>query len=147
MEPNTVLLTGLGIATAAVAGWWLKNRGKTIDQIADKIEDAIEDATGIDIELDSAVETIVNAAEDVVDDVVDDVEDALEAGESLESVVDTAVDSAVDSASEELDDLKALTVAQLKDKLKELNLPITGKKADLLARLQEALAWTGKSWD
>jgi len=140
MEPNTVVLAGLGVAGAAIAGWWLKNRGKTIEQLADKIEDAIEDATGIDVELDSAVETIVNAAEDVVDDVVDDVEDALEAGESLESVVDTAVDSAVDSASEELDDLKALTVAQLKDKLKELNLPITGKKADLLARLQEALA-------
>lgn len=139
MEPNTVLLTGLGIATAAVAGWWLKNRGKTIDQIADKIEDAIEDATGIDVELDSVVETIANAAEDVAEDVVDDVEEALEAGESIEDVVDAAVDSAVESATEEIEDLKALTVAQLKDKLKELNLPITGKKADLIARLQEAL--------
>lgn len=139
MEPNTVLLTGLGIATAAVAGWWLKNRGKTIEQIADKIEDAIEDATGIDVELDSVVETIASAAEDVAEDVVDDVEEALEAGESIEDVVDAAVDSAVESATEEIEDLKALTVAQLKDKLKELNLPITGKKADLLARLQEAL--------
>jgi len=46
-----MLLTGLGVAGAAVAGWWLKNRGKTIEQIADKIEDAIEDATGIDVEL------------------------------------------------------------------------------------------------
>ena len=144
MEPNTVLLTGLGIATAAVAGWWLKNRGKTIDQIADKIEDAIEDATGIDVELDSVVETIANAAEDVAEDVVDDVEEALEAGESIEDVVDAAVDSAVESATEEIEDLKALTVAQLKDKLKELNLPITGKKADLIARLQEALEWIGK---
>jgi predicted transcriptional regulator len=140
MEPNTVLLTGLGIATAAVAGWWLKNRGKTIEQIADKIEDAIEDATGIDVELDSVVETIASAAEDVAEDVVDDVEEALEAGESIEDVVDAAVDSAVESATEEIEDLKALTVAQLKDRLKELNLPITGKKADLLARLQEALA-------
>tara|TARA_B100000902_G_scaffold88490_1_gene92421 strand:- start:386 stop:808 length:423 start_codon:yes stop_codon:yes gene_type:complete len=139
MEPNTVLLTGLGIATAAVAGWWLKNRGKTIEQIADKIEDAIEDATGIDVELDSVVETIASAAEDVAEDVVDDVEEALEAGESIEDVVDAAVDSAVESATEEIEDLKTLTVAQLKDKLKELNLPITGKKADLLARLQEAL--------
>tara|TARA_B100000900_G_scaffold187065_1_gene158536 strand:+ start:47 stop:469 length:423 start_codon:yes stop_codon:yes gene_type:complete len=139
MEPNTVLLTGLGIATAAVAGWWLKNRGKTIEQIADKIEDAIEDATGIDVELDSVVETIASAAEDVAEDVVDDVEEALEAGESIEDVVDAAVDSAVESATEEIEDLKALTVAQLKDRLKELNLPITGKKADLLARLQEAL--------
>ncbi|MHA1286417.1 MAG: SAP domain-containing protein [Candidatus Thorarchaeota archaeon] len=140
MEPNTVLLTGLGIATAAVAGWWLKNRGKTIEQIADKIEDAIEDATGIDVELDSVVETIASAAEDVAEDVVDDVEEALEAGESIEDVVDAAVDSAVESATEEIEDLKALTVAQLKERLKELNLPITGKKADLLARLQEALA-------
>ena len=139
MEPNTVLLTGLGIDTAAVAGWWLKNRGKTIEQIADKIEDAIEDATGIDVELDSVVETIASAAEDVAEDVVDDVEEALEAGESIEDVVDAAVDSAVESATEEIEDLKTLTVAQLKDKLKELNLPITGKKADLLARLQEAL--------
>ena len=139
MELNTMLLTGLGVATAAAAGWWLKNRGKTIEQIADKIEDAIEDATGIDVELDGAVETVVNAAEDVVEDVVDAVEDSLEAGESIEDVVDAAADAATESATEAVEDLKTLTVAQLKDRLKELNLPISGKKADLLARLQEAL--------
>eukprot|EP00428_Durinskia_dybowskii_P018061 CAMPEP_0170226532 /NCGR_PEP_ID=MMETSP0116_2-20130129/12977_1 /TAXON_ID=400756 /ORGANISM="Durinskia baltica, Strain CSIRO CS-38" /LENGTH=482 /DNA_ID=CAMNT_0010477257 /DNA_START=97 /DNA_END=1542 /DNA_ORIENTATION=+ len=34
------------------------------------------------------------------------------------------------------EDLSALTVAQLKDKLKELSLPLSGSKADLIARIE-----------
>ncbi len=36
------------------------------------------------------------------------------------------------------EDYESMTVAQLKEALKELDLPVSGKKSDLLARLQEA---------
>jgi large subunit ribosomal protein L32e len=36
------------------------------------------------------------------------------------------------------DDYESMTVAQLKEALKELDLPVSGKKSDLIARLQEA---------
>ena len=37
-----------------------------------------------------------------------------------------------------VDELTALTVAELKVRLKELQLPTTGKKADLIERLLES---------
>ena len=36
------------------------------------------------------------------------------------------------------EDYESMTVAQLKEALKEMGLPVSGKKSDLLARLQEA---------
>ena len=36
------------------------------------------------------------------------------------------------------DELSAMTVVKLKERLKELALPISGKKADLIARLLES---------
>ena len=36
------------------------------------------------------------------------------------------------------EDYDSMTVAQLKEALKEMGLPVSGKKSDLLARLQEA---------
>ena len=36
------------------------------------------------------------------------------------------------------EDYESMTVAQLKELLKEQNLPVSGKKSDLIARLQEA---------
>ena len=37
-----------------------------------------------------------------------------------------------------MSDYEKMTVAQLKELLKESGLPVSGKKADLIARLQEA---------
>ena len=37
-----------------------------------------------------------------------------------------------------MSELSDLTVAQLKELLKEAGLPVSGKKADLIARLEEA---------
>ena len=36
------------------------------------------------------------------------------------------------------EDYESMTVAQLKELLKEQDLPVSGKKSDLVARLQEA---------
>ena len=36
------------------------------------------------------------------------------------------------------EDYESMTVAQLKEALKEMGLPVSGKKSDLIARLQEA---------
>ena len=36
-----------------------------------------------------------------------------------------------------MDDLYSMTVAQLKERLKEKGLPVSGKKAELIARLRE----------
>ena len=36
------------------------------------------------------------------------------------------------------EDYESMTVAQLKELLKEQGLPVSGKKSDLIARLQEA---------
>jgi len=133
MDQNTMLLLGLGFAASAVSAWWLKNRGKTISEIADKIEDVIEDATGIDVELDSVVETVVSSAEDVAEDVQEAVEESLESGDSLSEVLEDAVEAAQDAV--DVDALQASTVAELKAQLKELGLPVSGKKADLVARI------------
>ena len=57
------------------------------------------------------------AAENVADEVHESVVDSLESGDF------------------DVDTLKSLTVSALKDKLKEIGLPVSGKKADLIARL------------
>ena len=36
-----------------------------------------------------------------------------------------------------MDELYSMTVAQLKERLKEKGLPVSGKKAELIARLRE----------
>ena len=38
-----------------------------------------------------------------------------------------------------MDDLNSLRVVDLKEKLKELDLPVSGKKAELIERLSQAL--------
>ena len=142
METNMMILAGLGIAATAAAGWWMKNRSTTVMQIADTLEDKIEDLTGIDIELDGVVEDVIEAAEEVAEEVLEAVEDSLEAGDSLEDVADKAADAAaeaIDDVEIDLDALEDMTVAALKEKLKEVGLPVTGKKADLIKRLVDKL--------
>lgn len=142
METNMMILAGLGIAATAAAGWWMKNRSTTISGLADAIEDKIEDVTGIDLELDDVVEDVVAEAEEVAEEVLEAVEDSLEAGDSLEDVADKAADAAaeaIDDVEIDLDALEDMTVAALKEKLKEVGLPISGKKADLIKRLVDKL--------
>ena len=70
---------------------------------------------------------------------------AAEAGAEIselieESVLETPIDEVAPvekSEKTESIDYKSMTVAQLKDLLKEASKPISGKKADLIARLEE----------
>ena len=106
-----------------------------------QLEDKIEDITGIDVELDSVVDDVVAAAENVVDEVHDTVVDSLESGDSLEEVVSdakTAGEEAIDNVDIDVDAIKSLTVAALKERLKAAGLPVSGKKAELVERLLTA---------
>tara|TARA_Y100000389_G_C17252342_1_gene408739 strand:- start:226 stop:657 length:432 start_codon:yes stop_codon:yes gene_type:complete len=141
METNTMILIGLGLIASAVATWWYKNKGNVLKKVADELEDKIEDLTGVDVELDDVVDDLVSAAETVVDEVHDTVVDSLESGDSLEEVVSDAKaagEEAIDNVDIDVDALKSLTVAALKERLKAAGLPVSGKKADLVERLLEA---------
>ena len=112
-----MILAGLGLIVSAVTTWWYKNKSNVLKKVADELEDRIEDATGLDIELDSVIDEAVLAAETVADEVHESVVDSLESGDF------------------DVDALKSLTVSALKERLKVAGLPVSGKKADLIARL------------
>jgi len=60
----------------------------------------------------------------------------------LEDVADKAADAAEEAIEDveiDVDAIAALTVAALKLRLKELGLPVTGKKAELVKRLVDKL--------
>jgi len=117
METNMMILAGLGLIVSAVTTWWYKNKSNVLKKVADELEDRIEEATGLDIELDSVIDEAVLAAETVADEVHESVVDSLESGDF------------------DVDALKSLTVSALKERLKVAGLPVSGKKADLIARL------------
>lgn len=110
-----------------------KNLRAKLAEAVDNLEEVIEDATGLDVELsevvDDALETVANATEEILEDVKED------------GVLDTDIETVVDDVKEEIlddvDDLLALTVAQLKEKLNAMGLPVNGKKADLISRILE----------
>ena len=144
MDEQTQILIGLGgLAITAIGGWWLKNRGKTVTQIADKLEDLVEDLTGKDIELDDVVSDVMDSVEDVVEEAAEEVMDALEEGESvseaLEEVADDVVADVADAVDELQDKLSNLKVAELKELLKTAGLPVSGHKLQLIDRLTKGL--------
>jgi len=134
MEQEIMIAAGgIGFIVAGYAArWWKKNRSTVVEEIADKIEDAIEDATGQEVDLNAAIEEVVEAAEDVVEDVAD----AVEAGADLEEIKDVVSESATEEIAELNEDLAALTVAELKIRLKDAGLPVSGNKMALMKRLE-----------
>jgi hypothetical protein len=81
----------------------------------------------------------------IVEEPESDVLVAAEAGAEIselieESIMEAPIDevaSVETSEKSETPDYKSMTVAQLKDLLKEASKPISGKKADLISRLEE----------
>jgi len=137
MEQEMIYLAGAAgvVIAGAAARWWKKNRSKIAEQLEtalDSVEDAIEDATGVDVELSDAVSEVMEAA----DEVVETAAEAAEAGDSIEEIVE-AVTEVVEAEAEELkEDLTALTVAQLKERLRAAGLPVSGTKLTLINRLE-----------
>jgi len=75
-----------------------------------------------------------------------DADDVLVAAEAGEAISELAEDEQIEEDSEESDtieestdspDFSSMTVAELKEVLKERGLPVSGKKADLIERLSE----------
>ncbi len=131
----------IGIALASyVAGiasnWWWENRKKVLGNIEETLEDKIEELTGLDIELGDVVDEIASSAEEVAAEAVE----AVESGASLEEIKDTIVESAQDEAFEMVEELSALKVSELRERLESVGLPVKGKKAELITRLAEYLA-------
>lgn len=120
------------------SNWWMMNRKSVLSKIENKLEDTIEDVTGLDVELSDAVEEIASATEEVVSDVADAVED----GASLEEIKDTIVESAQEEAFEMVEELSNMKVSELRDKLRDVGLPVDGKKAELVTRLAEYMTET-----
>ena len=80
-----------------------------------------------------------DAADDLEDDVVEEVAEAEEAPAEEEAVEEGAPEEeapAEEAASGDVD-YSSMTVAQLKDLLKSAGKPVSGKKAELIERLQE----------
>lgn len=125
-------------------------RAKLSETLED-IEDVIESATGLDVELNEVVEEVFedisDAAESVLEDLKEDgdldssleevVEEVVEeVKESVEKVADDVVADIVDDLNENLEaTLGGMTVNALKNMLRERNLPVSGKKAELIERL------------
>ena len=103
------------------------------------MDEGIEDLTGIDLSKED-VGKIVDQAADSVSDIASD---ALAAAEEGKDVSDAIKDAIEDEIEEEVGitiELDELTVKGLKKELKQLGLATSGRKAELVARLQAALA-------
>jgi len=142
MEDIQIIALALGYLVAFMAGRWTAMRSAILTNLAESVSDGIdkfEEVTGIDVP-DDLEERIEDAAEDLAEDVLDAVEDVaenvVEAVENAESIED-AIEAASETLDVALDDLEDLTVAGLKERLAELGLPLSGRKAELIARIKE----------
>ena len=132
-EYSTYTAVGAGFT----AMYWLYLRNRT--EIIDAVDEGIEDLTGIDLSKED-VGKIVDQAADSVSDIA---EDALAAAEEGKDVGDAIRDAVEDEIEEEIGiviDLSELTVKGLKKELKQLGLSTQGKKAELVARLTDAMS-------
>ena len=132
-EYSTYTAVGAGFT----AMYWLYLRNRT--EIFDAVDEGIEDLTGIDLSKED-VGKIVDQAADSVSDIASD---ALAAAEEGKDVGDAIKDAIEDEIEEEVGitiELDELTVKGLKKELKQLGLATSGRKAELVARLQAALA-------
>ena len=143
LDPMVVdALIGLGGAAAGyLTHWWQANRGKVVETLSEEIQDAIdqlEDATGLDVpdawedKADDLVEDVVERLEDTAEEVAEAVEDG-DLSEVAE-VISEAVKEAKADLDVAIEDLEDLTVAGLRERLKELGVDITGRprKAELI---------------
>jgi len=119
--------------------------GPTLDEIHEE-EKAAAAAAAVEVDVLAAAEASAELAE--VDEIASESEESEEgAEESAEEATEEATEETEDEveaeeeSEEEEDsdspDYESMTVAELKALLKEAGKPVSGKKADLIARLQE----------
>jgi len=128
------IYTAVGAGFTFLSYIYMRNKTKIIDIV----DEGIEDLTGIDLSKED-VEKLVDQAADSVGDIA---EDALAAAEEGKDVGEAIKDAVEDEIEEEVGitiELDELTVKGLKKELKQLGLATSGKKAELVARLSEAL--------
>jgi hypothetical protein len=118
--------------------------GPTLDEIHAE-EKAAAAASSVEVDVLAAAEASAELAEVNVDtsgDAESDEESSEESTEdsAVEEVVEEPADEADEAPEADADDspdYASMTVAELKGLLKEAGKPVSGKKADLIARLQE----------
>ena len=128
----------LGAVFGLVGTLYLRYKSNIIE-VVDK---GIEDYIGLDLD-EKDVEKIVDKAADTVRDVADDIVDKMKEGSQFEEALKDSIEDEVEEETGiviELDELGGLTVKQLKAQLKELGLTVSGRKTELIARLQNAVA-------
>jgi len=130
----------VALAATLILPLWMKYRSSLlgkVEEVLDDVEDLIEEKTGIDVELSEVVEEVMEKVADSATEALEDVAEdgVLDSKDELVDEIKETVDEAIDDVSEKL---KAMTVNELKNLLKEQGMPISGKKAELIERLLEA---------
>ena len=135
LNPITKIRSAVIAKSKLLKSGVVSSEGPTLDEIHAAEIKAVA-------ELKARKEAALSAAEDETPTI-------LEAAEAMESISEKATeDTKMEEISEEKDgvtsdsndsnddlDYSSMTVAQLKDLLKEAGKPVSGKKADLIARL------------
>jgi hypothetical protein len=129
------IYTAVGAGFTFLSYLYLRNKAKIIAVV----DEGIEDLTGLDLSAED-VEKLVDQAADSVGDIASDALAAAEDGKDISEAIKDAVE---DEIHEEVGieiELDELTVKGLKKELKQLGLSTQGKKAELVARLSEAMS-------
>ena len=84
-----------------------------------------------------AEEKISKEQEAEISEQQDDPEDSPDGDDPVEEEPEVSVDNEQEDADSDDGDYESMTVAQLKELLKEAGKPVSGKKADLISRLSE----------
>ena len=130
VDEATVVM-GIGII-GMVASWWAQNK----ESIADDLEDLIEDELGLDVEVDAALDKLADSAHDVAEETLERVAE----GQGDVTLVDALEAEIEEETGVSIEiNINIMSVAELKEHLRELGLKVSGRKAELQARLREAV--------
>ena len=101
------------------------------------IQDGVVLDDGPTLEEIKAEEKISKEQEAEISEQEDDPEDSPDGDEPVEEEPEVSADNEQEDADSDDGDYESMTVAQLKELLKEAGKPVSGKKADLISRLSE----------
>ncbi|KAL3932000.1 MAG: hypothetical protein SGBAC_011059, partial [Bacillariaceae sp.] len=121
-----------------VKEWQLLDITKSGDSTEDIRAVVVEDETESESEDEIPEDTTAAVAvdlEDLEEDLKEIIATELEVEEEEEEEEETQEEEEVETVSESMEELAKLTIPVLKEKLRELELPVGGKKAELIARI------------